>query len=78
MAITLWVKYFREVGNTLIYERIHPQRVLERKKAYNELMENMDYARKHCAGEFNAIVAQEDTLAHRQRLKCAGLSHDYG
>jgi hypothetical protein len=40
---------------------------------YNEFVENMNYAREHCGGEFNVIVARnKDTRADRPKIKEVG------
>lgn len=69
---TLWEESFKEGGNTLLYERTHARvnSIGRRHPAYNELIENMNYARQHCGGEFKVIVARaEDKRVSPRAIK---------
>jgi hypothetical protein len=58
VVVTFWQDLFSRKDGRLLYERSAPQQHLRRRPGFNELMENLAWARDHCGGRFKVIVAK--------------------
>jgi hypothetical protein len=58
VVVTFWQDQFSRRDNRLTYTRPAAEPKLRRRPGFSELMKNLTWARDHCAGRFNVIVAK--------------------
>jgi len=58
VVATFWQDQFSRKDGRLLYERPASRETGRRRPGFNELMENLAWARDHCAGRFKVIIAK--------------------
>jgi len=56
VVVTLWQDQFTRENGRVVYARNFPPEIAAR-PGFRELMDNLSWARDHCDGRFNVIVA---------------------
>jgi hypothetical protein len=71
VVVTLWQDRFRrDDDGKLVYVRSHLSEKELNKPAYAEMVENLEFSRRRCNGEFNVILARaKDTEASTRQIE---------
>lgn len=70
VVVTFWQDEFSRRDNRLMYARPAAEPDLRRRPGFKELMENLAWARDHCAGQLKVIVAKaKDVNANPRSIR---------
>jgi hypothetical protein len=70
VVLTLWQDQFSRQDGHLVYKHAPFEEHVRRRPGFGELMENLPWARDHCAGRFKVIIARaKDTRADPRSIE---------